>query len=154
MTHRILLVLALALTGCGASSRPQPARTGLQIRLVTIYVDDLDKALRFYTDVMGFAKKDDVRNGGYRWLSVADSGGNELHLALDDNPAAKAFQQAQLQQGQPAAMFYTDDVRRDHDRLKAKGAELTMPPTDVTASVITMVKDTCGNLVQLTQLKR
>jgi predicted enzyme related to lactoylglutathione lyase len=77
-----------------------------------------------------------------------------LQLALNDNPAAKAYQQAMSQQSQPAAMFFTDDVQADYERMKARGAKFTMPPTDVTASTIAMVNDTCGNLIQITQLKR
>jgi predicted enzyme related to lactoylglutathione lyase len=73
-------------------------------------------------------------------------------LALNDDPAAKTYQQAIFQQGRPAAMFYTDDVQADYERIKARGAEFTMPPTDVTASIIATLDDTCGNLVQLTQL--
>jgi predicted enzyme related to lactoylglutathione lyase len=78
--------------------------------------------------------------------------GTELQLALNDNPAAKAYQQAMFQQGQPAAMFYTDDVKGDYERIKARDAEFTMPPTDVTGSTIAMLNDTCGSLVQLIQL--
>ena len=91
------------------------------------------------------------------WLTVAspeDPDGTELQLALNDNPAAKAYQQARFQHGQPAAMFYTDDLQADYERMKAGGAEFTMPPTDVTASRIAMLNDTCGNLVQVTQLTR
>ena len=84
--------------------------------------------------------------------SPADPNGGALQLALDDNPAAKAYQQAQFQQHQPAAMFFTDDVRGDYERIKAHGAEFTMPPTDVPHSTITQLNDTCGNLIQLTQL--
>ena len=122
---------------------------------MTIYVDDQEKALRFYTDVLGFVKKTDVSQGPYRWLTVAspeEPDGTELQLALNDDPAAKTYQQAMFQQGQPAAMFYSDDVQADHDRIKARGAEFTMPPTDVTASIIATLDDTCGNLIQLTQL--
>ena len=129
----------------------------MRIKLTTVHVDDQEKALRFYTDVLGFVKKADFSNGPYRWLTVAsaeDPEGTELQLALNDNPAAKAYQQALFQQGQPAAMFFTDDVQADHERMKTRGATFTMPPTDVTASTIAMVNDTCGNLVQLTQLKR
>ncbi len=75
-------------------------------------------------------------------------------LALNNNPAARTYQEAQFQQDQPAAMFYTDDVQADYERMKAHGAEFTMPPTDVTASTIAMLNDTCGNLIQVTQLKR
>ena len=129
----------------------------MKIKLTGIYVDDQDKALRFYTEVLGFAKKTDFSNGPYRWLTVAspeEPNGTQLQLALNNNPAAKAYQQALFQQGQPAAMFYTDDVQADYERMKAGGAEFTMPPKDVTASKIAMLKDTCGNLIQLTQLAR
>jgi predicted enzyme related to lactoylglutathione lyase len=125
--------------------------------VTSVYVDDQDKALRFYTEVLGFAKKTDFSQGPFRWLTVAspeEPDGTELQLALNNNPAAKTYQQAIFQQGQPAAMFYTDDVQADYERMKASGAEFTMPPKDVTASKIAMVNDTCGNLIQLTQLKR
>jgi predicted enzyme related to lactoylglutathione lyase len=129
----------------------------MKIKLTNVYVDDQENALRFYTEVLGFVKKADFSNGPFRWLTVAsaeDSDGTELQLALNNNSAAKAYQQALFQQNQPAAMFYTDDVQADYERMKARGAEFTMPPTDVTASTIAMVKDTCGNLIQVTQLKR
>jgi predicted enzyme related to lactoylglutathione lyase len=79
---------------------------------------------------------------------------SRVQLALNDKLAAKAYQQAMFQQSQPAAMFFTDDVQADYERMKARGAEFTMPPTDVTASKIAMLNDTCGNLMQVTQLKR
>jgi len=129
----------------------------MKIKLMTLYVDDQDKALRFYTAVLGFAKKTDFSQGPYRWLTLASAeepDGAELQLERNDNPAAKAFQQATFQQGQRAAMFYTDDVQRDYERMKAAGAEFTMPPTKVTGSTIAMVNDTCGNLIQIAQLDR
>jgi predicted enzyme related to lactoylglutathione lyase len=129
----------------------------MKIKLSSVYVNDQDKALRFYTEVLGFAKKADFSNGPFRWLTVVspeEPAGTELQLALNNNPAAKAYQQAIFQQGQPAAMFYTDDVNGDYERIKTRGAEFTMPPTDVTASTIAMLNDTCGNLIQLTQLAR
>jgi predicted enzyme related to lactoylglutathione lyase len=95
--------------------------------------------------------------GPYRWLTVAspeDPDGTELQLALDDNPAAKAYQQAIFQQGQPAVMFFTDDVNADYERIKARGAEFTLPPTKVTGSTIAQLNDTCGNLIQISQLAR
>ena len=129
----------------------------MKIKLTNVYVDDQNKALSFYTEVLGFAKKADFSNGPFRWLTVASAeepDGTELQLALNDNPATKAFQQAIFQQGQPAANFITDDVKGDYERIKARGAEFTMPPTDVTGSTIAMLKDTCGNIIQLTQLAR
>ncbi len=129
----------------------------MKIKVTSVYVDDQSKALQFYSEVLGFVKKADFSNGPFRWLTVAsseDPNGTELQLALNNNPAAKTYQQAMFQQNQPAAMFFTDDLQSDYDRIKAHGAEFTMPPTDVTASKIAMVKDTCGNLIQLTELKR
>ncbi len=129
----------------------------MKIKLTTVYVDDQEKALRLYTEVLGFLKKADFSQGPFRWLTVAspeDPDGTELQLALNDNPAAKAYQQAMFQQGQPAAMFFTDDVQADYERMKARGAEFTMTPTDVTGSRIAKLNDTCGNLIQVTQLVR
>jgi predicted enzyme related to lactoylglutathione lyase len=129
----------------------------MKIKLTSIYVDDQEKALRFYTEVLGFAKKADFSNGPYRWLTVAsleEPNGTELQLALNNNPAAKTYQQALFQQSQPAAMFFTDDVQADYERMKKRGADFTMSPKDVTASKIAMLNDTCGNLIQLTELKR
>jgi len=80
--------------------------------------------------------------------------GTELQLALNNNPAAKTYQQAIFQQSQPAAMFFTDDIKGDYERIKSRGAQFTTPPTDVTGSTIAMLNDTCGNLIQLTELKR
>lgn len=127
----------------------------MKIKLTTIHVDDQEKALRFYTDVLGFIKKADFTNGPFRWLTVAspeEPDGTELQLALNDNPAAKSYQQSMYEQGQPAAMFFTDDVQADYERITSRGGEFTMPPTDVTASIIATLDDTCGNLIQLTQL--
>jgi predicted enzyme related to lactoylglutathione lyase len=84
--------------------------------------------------------------------SAEEPNGTQLQLALNDNPAAKAYQQAIFQQGQPAAMFFTDDLQADYERVKARGAEFTMPPTDTTGSKIAMLNDTCGNRIQITQL--
>jgi predicted enzyme related to lactoylglutathione lyase len=128
----------------------------MKIKLMSVYVDDQEKAVHFYTDVLGFVKKADYSNGPYRWLTVAsaeDPHGAEVQLALNDNPADKAYQQAKFEQSQPAANFFSDDLQAEFARMKAKGAEFTMPPTDVKYAWIATVKDTCGNLIQLTQLK-
>jgi predicted enzyme related to lactoylglutathione lyase len=160
MKTTIAIILAASLTACSgdqtASTASPPATAGLAIKLTTIYVDDQAKALHFYTDVLGLEKKDDVTNGPYRWLTVTSPGapdGTQLQLALGDNPAAKAYQQALFQQGQPAIMLFSDDVKADFARIKARGGEFTMPPTDVTGSTIAQLGDGCGNLVQLTQLR-
>ena len=127
----------------------------MKIKIMSLHVDDQEKALRFYTDKLGFVKTSDFTQGDYRWLTVASAEepeGTELQLALNDDPAAKAYQRAMYEQGQPAAMFYTDDVKADYERIQARGAAFTMPPTQVTGSTIAMLDDTCGNLIQLTQL--
>ena len=129
----------------------------MRIKLTSVYVDDQTKALRFYTEVLGFTKKADFSQGPFRWLTVAspeEPGGTELQLALNNNSAAKAYQEAMFQQNQPAVMFFTDDLKGDYERIKARGANFTMPPTDVTGSTIARVDDTCGNLIQITQLAR
>ena len=129
----------------------------MRIKLTSVYVDDQEKALRFYIEVLGFVKKSDFSQGPFRWLTLAspeDPDGTELQLALNDNPAARAYQQAMFQQGQPAAMFFTNDVQADYELMKARGAEFTMPPTDVTGSKIAMLNDTRGNFIQVTQLLR
>ena len=129
----------------------------MKIKLTSVYVDDHEKALRFYTEVLGFAKKADFRQGPFRWLTVAspeDPDGTELQLALNDNPAAKAYQQALFQQGQHAAMFHSDDVKGDYERIQARGAAFTMAPTEVPGATIAKLNDTCGNLIQIIQLAR
>jgi predicted enzyme related to lactoylglutathione lyase len=127
----------------------------MRIKLTSIHVDDQEKAVRFYTGVLGFVKKADFTKGPFRWLTVTspeDPDGTELQLALADSPEAKAYQQAMFRQGQPAAMFFTDNVQADYERMKGRGAEFAMKPTDVTGSKIVKVNDTCGNLVQVTEL--
>lgn len=127
----------------------------MQIKLTKVYVDDHEKALGFYTEVLGLTKKADFGNGGYRWLTVVspdDPDGAELQLELNGNPAAKAYQTAMFEQNQPALLLHTQDVKADYQRIKARGGDFVMEPTDVTASTIAQVKDTCGNLIQLVQL--
>jgi predicted enzyme related to lactoylglutathione lyase len=129
----------------------------MKIKLTSVYVDDQDKALRFYTEVLGFVKKADYTNGPFRWLTVASAEepeGTELLLALNNNPADKAYQQAKFQQNQTASMFFTDNLQADYDRMKAHGAEFTEPPKDVGYATIAILPDGCGNLVQVTQLKK
>jgi len=129
----------------------------MKIQIMTLHVDDQTKALRFYAEVLGFKKKGDFSNGSYRWLTVTSPevpDGPELQLAASTDPAARAYQEARFAQSQPAAMFYVDDVKAEHDRLVALGVKFTMPPTKVTGSTIAMLDDTCGNIVQLTALDR
>lgn len=127
----------------------------MRIKVTGVYVDDQEKALQFYPDVLGFVKKADVSRGSYRWLTVVspeEPNGAELKLELNSNPAARAYQQAMFQEDQPAAMFYVTDVQAEYDRVKDLGATFTMPPTKVTGSTIAVMNDTCGNLVQIAAL--
>src|SRR5579863_1937556 len=106
----------------------------MKIKIMTIYVDEQEKALRFYSETLGFTKKADFSNGGFRWLTVTSPeapDGVELQLAANTNPAARAYQQAMLQEGQPAALFFVDDVQAEYDRLKGKGVKFTLPVTKV-----------------------
>jgi predicted enzyme related to lactoylglutathione lyase len=127
----------------------------MRIKWTTLYVDDQAKALQFYTDTLGFQKKSDFSQGSYRWLTVVSPGepdGVELVLESNSNPAGKAYQEAQRGTGKPAAQFLVSDVQAEHDRLAAKGVNFTLPVTSVTGSIIAVLDDTCGNLIQLTHL--
>ena len=127
----------------------------MRIKWTTLFVDDQEKALRFYTDTLGFQKKSDFSQGNYRWLTVVspeDAEGVELVLESNANPAGKTYQDALRSQGQPAAQFLASDVQAEHERLTAKGVKFTMPVTATTGSVIARLDDGCGNLIQLTQL--
>ena len=127
----------------------------MKIKWTAVYVDDQEKALRFYTDVLGFQKKADFSQGSYRWLTVAspeDPDGMELLLESNANPAGKAYQEALYGKNMRAAQFLVNDVQAEHDRLAAKGVKFTMPVTKVTGSVIAVLDDTCGNLIQLVQM--
>jgi predicted enzyme related to lactoylglutathione lyase len=127
----------------------------MKIKLLTVFVDEQAKALKFYTEILGFVKKADVTAYNYRWLTVVspeEPDGTQLQLAPNTNPAAKTYQEAIFKQGTPAAMFYVDDVQKEYQRLKELGVKFTMEPTKTPGSTIVMLDDTCGNLLQLTQL--
>ena len=127
----------------------------MRIKWSTVYVDDQARALTFYTEKLGFQKKADFSQGSYRWLTVVspeDAEGVELVLESNANPAGKAYQEALRGQSRPAAQFLVNDVQAEYDRLAAKGVKFTMPVTSVTGSVIAVLDDTCGNLIQLVKL--
>jgi predicted enzyme related to lactoylglutathione lyase len=127
----------------------------MKIKLTSVFVDDQDKALKFYTDVLGFAKKADFSNGPYRWLTVVSAeepDGTQLQLALNDNQAAKAYQQAIFEQKTPAANFFVANVETEYARLKELGAKFTMEPINTHGATIAVLDDTCGNLIQITHL--
>lgn len=124
-----------------------------RIKLCSIFVDDQAKALRFYTDVLGFVKSKDIPVGEYRWLTVrsADGGDTELSLEPNANPAARTYQQALLEQGIPATAFEVDDVKAEFERLRERDVEFTTPPTPAGPVTIAVLLDTCGNRIQLYQ---
>ena len=127
----------------------------MKIKLTSVFVDDQGKALKFYTDVLGFVKKSDLAAYNFRWLAVVspeEPEGAQLQLAPNDNPTAKAYQESIFKQGIPAAMFFVDDIQKEYQRLKKLGVKFTMEPTKTPGSTIVVFDDTCGNLIQLTQL--
>ncbi|MDQ3443980.1 MAG: VOC family protein [Chloroflexota bacterium] len=127
----------------------------MRIKWTKLYVSDQEKALQFYTEMLGFQKKADFSQGNYRWLTVAspeDPEGVELILESNANSEGKAYQEALHSQGQPSAQFLVSDVQAEHDRLAANGVTFTTPVTSTTGSVIAVLDDTCGNLIQLTHL--
>jgi catechol 2,3-dioxygenase-like lactoylglutathione lyase family enzyme len=126
----------------------------MKIKLTSLYVEDVEKAQRFYTGILGFVKKADVTQGAYRWVTVVSAEepeGVELHLAPNDSPAARAYQQAMFGQNQPAAIFHTTDLQGDCTRLAAAGVTFRVPLTTHAWGSMAMLDDTCGNLIQLTQ---
>ncbi len=126
----------------------------MKIKWTTVYVNDQEKALQFYTGVLGFQKKADFSQGQYRWLTVVsaeDPDGAELVLESNTNPAGKSYQEALYSQQMRAAQFLVKDVQAEHDRLAAQGVRFTMPVTKVTGAIIAVLDDTCGNLIQLVQ---
>jgi catechol 2,3-dioxygenase-like lactoylglutathione lyase family enzyme len=129
----------------------------IRITVTSVLVDDQEKALKFYTDVLGFVKKTDVPTGEARWLTVvspADPDGTELLLEPDwGHPAAKPFKQALVEDGMPYTSFGVDDVHREHERLKGLGVQFTQPPTEMGPVTTAVLDDTCGNLIQIAAKK-
>ncbi len=127
----------------------------MKIKLTSVFVDDQEKALKFYTKVLGFVKKSDITAGKFRWLTVVspeEPDATQLLLGPNDNPAAKAYQQSIFRQGIRAAMFFVADIQKEYARLKTLGVTFTMEPTKGPGSIIAVLNDTCGNLIQITQL--
>lgn len=124
----------------------------MNIIVTSLFVDNQDKALAFYTDILGFVKKHDVPAGNFRWLTVVskdDENGTELVLEPNDNIAAQDYQNSLMQQGIPATMFGTDDIDEEFKRLKSHGVEFTMEPKAAGEIKLAVFNDTCGNLIQL-----
>jgi predicted enzyme related to lactoylglutathione lyase len=129
----------------------------MQIKLTSVYVDDQDKALKFYTEVLGFQKKHEFSAGKYKWLTVVSAEepeGVQLVLEPNDfnNPAAKNYQHETFRHGVPAANFFVADVQKEYERMKQHGVKFTKQPTKTTGSTIAVLDDTCGNLIQITHL--
>ena len=126
----------------------------MRIKLTSIMVDDQEKGLRFYTEVLGFKKKHDIPVGEYRWITVTSPDGpGDVELALEPNanPAGKAFQEAMFSQGIPIAAFEVADIAGEFSRLTAKGVAFTRPPAPAGPVTLAVFADTCGNLIQLYQ---
>jgi glyoxylase I family protein len=126
----------------------------MQIKLTSIMVDDQDKALKFYTEILGFRKKLEIPVGEYRWITVVSPEGPdtlELSLEPNANPAGKTFQQAMFAQGIPLAAFEASDIAKEYTRLKAQGVAFTREPTPMGPVTVAVFADTCGNLIQLYQ---
>ena len=127
----------------------------IRITVTSVLVDDQQKALEFYTDVLGFVKKHDIDMGEARWLTVvssADPDGTELLLEPDGHPAAKPFKQALVEDGIPATSFGVDDVHKEYERLTSLGVTFTQPPTEMGPVTTAVLDDTCGNLIQIAQM--
>lgn len=126
----------------------------MRIKLNSIMVEDQDRALKFYTEVLGFKKKHDIPVGEFRWITVVSpEGPGDLELVLEPNanPAAKAFQQAMFSQGIPLTAFEVTDIHAEHERLKAQNVAFKQEPTQAGPVMIAVFSDTCGNLIQLYQ---
>jgi predicted enzyme related to lactoylglutathione lyase len=128
----------------------------MRIKLNSVYVDDQTKALKFYTEALGFTKSRDIPLGEFRWLTVRSPEGGDAELVLEPNanPAAKTYQDALLEQGIPLTAFEVDDVQAEHQRLRAKGVEFTKQPTQAGPVWVAIFADTCGNLIQIYQAPR
>lgn len=128
----------------------------MRINLTSIFVDDQDKALAFYTQVLGFVKSQELPAGKYRWLSVRSPEGGDTELSLEPNanPAALAYQQALMSQGIPATAFQSDDLDADVKRLRAHGVRFTMDPMEQGPVRLAVFADTCGNLIQVYELRK
>jgi len=126
----------------------------MRINLTSVLVDDQEKALRFYTEVLGFVKKTEVPMGRFKWLTVVSADGPkeiELFLEPNENPAAMTFQKAMREQGIPLASFAVDDIRKEFERMKKLGVVFRREPISMGPVTIAVFEDTCGNLIQIAQ---
>ena len=147
-----ILVLICGLSAFAAQDVEQTSPGNLEIRVASVFVDDQDKALKFYTEILGFEVKDNVPVGEYKWLTVVapdNPDGTQLLLEPNANPAAETFQKAIYDQGIPATAFFVDDIGAAFERLKNLGVKFTTEPTEAGTVTIAIFDDTCGNLIQI-----
>ncbi|MFG6147393.1 VOC family protein [Halobacillus sp. B23F22_1] len=126
----------------------------MKIIVTSIFVEDQDKALKFYSETLGFVKKHDVPTGEFRWITLVspeEQGGTELLLEPNDHPAAKEYQKKLFADGIPVTMFGVTDIRQEYERLVENGVTFTMEPTDMGEFTMAVFDDTCGNLIQIIQ---
>jgi predicted enzyme related to lactoylglutathione lyase len=126
----------------------------MRLKFTSVFVDDQDKALKFYTEILGFVKKTDISVGEYRWLTVVsheEPDGTELLIEPNDNPAAKTFQKALYDQGIPLTVFVVDDIQKEYERMKKLGVKFSKEPTRIKPTTFAVFEDTCGNLIQIVQ---
>ncbi len=126
----------------------------MRIKLTSVLVDDQDKALNFYTEILGFVKKTDIPVGEFKWLTVVspeEPEGTELLLEPNDNSAARTFQMALYNQGIPLTVFFVDDIQKEYERMKKIGVKFAQEPTKMETTIIAVFDDTCGNLIQMVQ---
>ncbi|MHC4943380.1 MAG: VOC family protein [Planctomycetota bacterium] len=126
----------------------------MKIKFSSVFVDDQDKALQFYTEVLGFIKKTDIPTGEFRWLTVVShEGSDDIELVLEPNvnPAARTYQEAIYKTGIPSTAFEVDDIRKEYERLKKLGVKFTTEPTKTEGPMVAVFDDSCGNLIQLYQ---
>ncbi|MYD24421.1 MAG: VOC family protein [Gemmatimonadetes bacterium] len=129
----------------------------MRIHATSVMVDDQQKALRFYTETLGFQLKHNIPLGEYAWITVVseeDPEGTELVLEPDAHPAARPFKKALVEDGIPYTAFAVDEVEAEHERLLAKGVRFVQPPTDLGTVICAVFDDTCGNLIQIVEEKR
>ncbi|MCW2574024.1 MAG: putative Glyoxalase protein [Modestobacter sp.] len=127
----------------------------MKIAMTSVHVDDQERALRFYTDVLGFVTKNDIPMGEHRWITVVspqDPDGMELVLEPSDHPAVGPFKAALVADGIPFTAFLVDDVRAEAERLKAAGVAFTQEPVQMGPATTAVLDDTCGNLIQIASM--
>ena len=152
-----MLILACSVASADdktKDSEVKKERTALKIKVASVFVDDQDKAEKFYTEVLGFEVKENVPVGKFRWLTVVspdNRDGAELALEPNDNPASKTFQKALFDQGIPATMLFVEDLQKTYEKLVELGVEFTVQPKDMGGTFAAILNDTCGNLIMIAQ---